>query len=503
MSGLVQDLRYAIRGLTKAPGFTAVAVLTLALGIGVNSAIFSFADATLLRPLPFDEPDQLVMVTETRPNQTGRGHVAFLNFVDWRAQSRTFESMAAVTSSGVTVQARDGTPEQIPSQSVTVDFFHVFRVQAMIGRTFLAADVGPKPNVVVVSERFWRSRLGADPAIVGRALTLNGQPFSVIGVIPLSFQIFQPSELWTLFSAPPGAPFLRRARFFDVVGQLERGVNPAVITDWNVVTPRYFDVVRMPILRGRSFTSLDGAGAPNVVVINETLARRAWPGEDPVGHTLVYGEDRKTAQIVGVVRDAKYRSLGENPRPFLYAPQAQNYQSELWLLIRRRPPTVLPAVRALVRDADPNLPIVQETTLADATAFSLFPQRVAAGLAGAVGLNGILLASLGLYGITAYNVTRRTREIGVRLALGALPIQVLRLVLRQSMLLVSSGAALGLLLAGFATQLLGTLLYGVEPLDAMSFVVGALLFGSVAVMAAWFAARRAARVDPLVALRYE
>jgi predicted permease len=224
MTGLTQDLRYAFRGLKRSPGFTILAVLTLALGIGANSAIFSFADATLLRPLRFEEAEQLVQVSETRPPNAGRSRVAFSNFVDWREQNNTFESMAAVTGSGLTMQAPDGTPEQVPTQSVTVDFFRVFRVRALLGRTFVAEDVTPKPNVVVLSERFWRTRFGADPTVVGRALTLNGQAFTVIGVVPASFRILQTSEMWALFSAPPGAPYLRRARFFDVVGRLRPGV---------------------------------------------------------------------------------------------------------------------------------------------------------------------------------------------------------------------------------------------------------------------------------------
>ena len=224
MGEIGQDLRYALRGLWKNPGFTAVAVLTLALGIGANGALFSFADATLLRPLPFHEPDQLVRVSERRADRTERDRVAFLNFVDWREGNQTFDSMAAVTAGTPTMLAPDGTPEQIQSQSVTVDFFRVFRVQPLLGRTFGAEDAITKPAVVVIGEGFWRTRLGGDPEILGRSLTLNGQPYDIIGVVPASFQILSSADLWTLFSAPPGAPFLRRARFFDVIGRLKPGV---------------------------------------------------------------------------------------------------------------------------------------------------------------------------------------------------------------------------------------------------------------------------------------
>jgi hypothetical protein len=132
MSGIAQDVRFAFRGLRKSPGFTLVAALTLALGIGANSAMFSLAYNTLVTPLPFDDPHELVMVGETPPKQTGRSRVAFLNFVDWRDQSHTFDSMAAVTGSAVTIQTPDGTPEEIRSQSVTVDFFRVFRVRPIL-----------------------------------------------------------------------------------------------------------------------------------------------------------------------------------------------------------------------------------------------------------------------------------------------------------------------------------------------------------------------------------
>jgi putative ABC transport system permease protein len=211
----------------------------------------------------------------------------------------------------------------------------------------------------------------------------------------------------------------------------------------------------------------------------------------------------RPAQVIGLVQDAKYRSVGENPRPFLYAPLAQQFQAELSLLVRRQDETVLPPVRAVVRQLDASLPIVQATTLADSTSFSLFPQRLAASVAGAVGLVSIFLASLGLYGLTAYNLTQRTREIAVRMALGASPTQVVRLVLRQAVALMGSGAVFGVLIGGLATGLLRGLLYGVGPLDPTSFTVATLLLGSVTATAAWFAARRAARVDPLVALRYE
>jgi hypothetical protein len=208
-------------------------------------------------------------------------------------------------------------------------------------------------------------------------------------------------------------------------------------------------------------------------------------------------------QVVGVARDSKYRSIGEAPQPFLYRPLSQEHQNELALLIRRSGPSVIPAVRALLQQMDPNLPILRATTVADATAFSLFPRRLAMWTAVSAGIVGLFLASLGLYGVTAYDVTRRTREIGIRLAVGATPARVLRMVLRRAMQLAGTGALLGLIAAAGISQVLTIVLFRVEPLDPISFVSGAVLLAMVALAASLIPARRAAAADPVAALRAE
>jgi len=275
--------------------------------------------------------------------------------------------------------------------------------------------------------------------------------------------------------------------------------------DWNLVTSGYFETLRTPILMGRGFTESDRLAATEVAIVNETLARRLWPGQDPVGRTLLYGPPnaRRPLQIVGVARDAKYRSLGEQPRPFIYVPLAQHYNSELWLMMRTSGPSAIPALRALLRDMDPNLPLVQATTLEDATAFGLLPSRIAAWLAGMVGIIGVLLAALGIYGLTAYSVSQRTREIGVRVALGASRIGILRMVLRQATAITGAGLLLGLALALLATRLLTSLLFGVAPIDPMSFAGGAALLTALALLAALIPATRATRVNPMLSLRAE
>jgi predicted permease len=273
--------------------------------------------------------------------------------------------------------------------------------------------------------------------------------------------------------------------------------------DWNVVTPRYFETMRSTLVRGRMFTDADRATTPPVAIVNETFARRVWPGEDPVGKTLVHdGDTKRILQVVGLAADGKYRSLGEEPRAFIYVPLAQNYFASLSLLVKtdgsRR---VTPELRAVMRQINPNLPIVHAATLAETTAIGLLPHRFAAGVAGAFGFVGLLLAAIGIYGITAYNVAQRTREIGVRVALGAARSHVLRLVIGQAMRMSVTGAVIGLLLAAGATQLLVSLLYGVQPLDPVSFLTGAMLFCGLAFAASWLPARRAAALNPVEALR--
>ena len=242
---LKADVRYALRQLRASPGFTLVATLTLALGIGANSAMFALADAALLRPLPFRDPDRLVIVDEWGPQQAARSRIELLNFREWSRQSRTFESMAAIwipgSGGGPAMTGADGTPETLPAQSVTASFFDVLGVQPIAGRTFRPEDETTSPSVVVLSEGFWRRRFAADPTLIGREITLDGRPTTVIGVVPSSAQ-FTPgltfnsqgvsvSSLWMLLPSPriTGPENARGqcgvCRFLQVVGRMKPGMS--------------------------------------------------------------------------------------------------------------------------------------------------------------------------------------------------------------------------------------------------------------------------------------
>jgi ABC-type antimicrobial peptide transport system permease subunit len=223
---------------------------------------------------------------------------------------------------------------------------------------------------------------------------------------------------------------------------------------------------------------------------------------DPVGRTVNDGD--RVMTIVGVARNAKYRSLGEPRRNFIYVPLGQRYLGRTNLLVKASGATAVDGpVRRIVADVDAALPILRQQTMEEQAATSLFPQRVALYVSGGLGLVALLLALLGIYGVTAFSVAQRTREIGVRVALGAQRSHVLALILRQGLVLAGVGVAVGSLAALGATRLIGSLLYGVAPTDVVAFGTAAALLAFAALAASWIPARRAARVDPIVALRSE
>jgi putative ABC transport system permease protein len=221
---LRDDVKFAVRQLTGAPGFTAVAAITLALGIGANSALFALVDATLLRPLPFRQADQLVMVWETT-STSNRGAVSPLNLQDWAQRSQTIEVIGGVIpgfTGGMVMAGADGFAETVPRQWVTARIFEVLGVQPVLGRTFVASDE-KSPNVVLLSEGLWRSRFGSDPGVIGRDVRFDGDPFTVVGVVPGDFQLLGPKGIWAI--RPTGSnPALRAQHFLRAVARLKPGI---------------------------------------------------------------------------------------------------------------------------------------------------------------------------------------------------------------------------------------------------------------------------------------
>jgi len=278
--------------------------------------------------------------------------------------------------------------------------------------------------------------------------------------------------------------------------------------EFNEVGPRFFDTVGVPLVLGREFGPQDHMGAPRVVLVNQAMARRYFPNENPIGkHFGDHGPASSGKyEIIGVVRDSKYGSLREQVGPTVYDPLFQVQQAKPVVLHVRtpgNPASVVARIRQEVQVIDRDLPVFDVQTLAEQVQSSLHQERMFATLSGFFGLLALLLSCIGLYGVVAYSVARRTNEIGIRMALGAQGVQILWMVLREMLLLVTAGVVLGLPTALASTRIVANQLYGVKPTDALTLVAATLVLAVVATLAGYLPARTASGVDPMVTLRYE
>ena len=283
------------------------------------------------------------------------------------------------------------------------------------------------------------------------------------------------------------------------------GVPPLPIR--TTITPDYFRILEVPLLRGRAFTDADRAGATRVVIVDATAAKQLWPGEEAIGQRIRYVWNPSWFTVVGVVGDVKRDSLSGAAQPSVYMPMAQNFAEQMFVVIRARSVAdlgkIAPALRTAVSEVDPTVPVGEIRLLDGSVADSASRARFAATLLALFAAVALLLGATGIYGLMTSAVSRRTREIGVRMALGASSRRVLRMVLRESVSVTALGLLLGVAGAIAAGRLLRGLLFGVSTVDAAVLSAVAALLGVVAVIAALAPARRAARVDPLAAIRAE
>ncbi|MFL6255009.1 MAG: ABC transporter permease [Pyrinomonadaceae bacterium] len=384
---------------------------------------------------------------------------------------------------------------------------------------FVTAQVTLSVVLLVCAGLFIRSLLSAhtiDPGFrVERALTVPVD----LGLLRYKSEEGRTfyRELLARVAAQPGVESASLVRFAQLgtsfaqgqvvaEGRSAEGVE-GTSTGFNIVGPGYFKTLGTQLVRGRDFNEADREGAPGVAVVNETLAALLWPDEDPLGKRVSFeGAKGPYLEVVGVARDGKYRSLGDRSRPYIYRPVMQSYEPRMTLVVRTSgadPRALAGAVREQLRALDPNLPVADVRTLEEQFDLSLLPARIAAWTLGGFGLLALALAAIGIYGVVSYTVAQRTREIGVRMALGAGRADVLRLVIGEGLSVVGGGLALGLLLSFAVTRVLGGFLYGVTASDPLTFVGVPALLGAIALAAGYLPARRAARVDPMVALRYE
>jgi predicted permease len=805
LTDLRQDVAFATRQLLMAPAFTAVTVLTLALGIGATTAIFSAVRSVVLRAFPYAHPDRVLMVAEVWNGL--EGDVSDGNFTDWRAAATSFQAFAAERFTSFNL-ADAGSTERVSGGRVTHEFFAVFGVRPLLGRTFLPEEDQPgREQVAVLSHGLWTSRFGADRRVIGRQIQLSGRPYTVIGVMPEHFDPTLSGEglwvpmAWTperkamhdehhnfavallkpgvsreqaqaemariartlaerfpddnagrsarvrplpevligdfrqrllvtlgavsfvlliacgnvanlllvrgasrqkeiavraalgagrgrivrqlltesavlgivgglaglalawfgvrtlVATAPPGIPRLEQTRidpivlafalglslacglvfglapalravrrgvqamlreggrgigtardalrtvlvvaevalaftllvgagllvrsalylqtvdpgfepkgvlvarvalpqvtyrepphaartFQQIVERLQaaagvraaaavsqaplggggsNGLVPegkalraenAINSRRRVITPGYFAAMGVKVERGRLFTDRDVAGAPRVMIVSEELARRAWPGQDPIGKRISCCEgtpdDPRWKTVVGVARDIRSGGPTVDVDPEFYLPIEQ-IPPEAWDWMQRTmaivvrsagpdPASLASPLRAAVREVDPALPVYSVTTMTDALRASIATARFNTLLLTLLGTIGLVLAAVGIYGVVAYFVNLRTHEIGVRVALGAQPRDVVRLMAWQGARAILIGMSLGVLAAMATTRLLRNSVYGVSVTDPVTIAGVAVALGLVGLLATVIPARRATRVDPVRAL---
>jgi len=293
---------------------------------------------------------------------------------------------------------------------------------------------------------------------------------------------------------------------FYIEGHETSPDNPTITINVTRVDESYFEAAGVPILRGRAFNAADTEDSPTVIIINEAMAERFWPDENPVGKRIRRGDvDGPEVEIVGVAANHKINTVGEEPTPYVHLAWWQFPSSFTYVMVRTAgdPASMLDLARREILALDPDLTLIMAESMSYNVALKLAPVRMGATLLGIFGLLALALAAVGLYGVIAYSVSRRTHEIGIRMALGARTTEVMKLVVRQGMALAVIGVMVGLLLAVAMSRVLATFLYGVSAVDILAFSAAAFLLLAVAFLANYLPARRAARVDPMEALRYE
>jgi len=394
-------------------------------------------------------------------------------------------------------------------------------IRGLKGRSFLVVAEVALALVLLVSSglmikslsRLVAARTGVDPArLLSMRINLPGLQYGS----QASLAFFQ--ELETRVAGLPGVQAAGMGNCPPLSGgcngtiiwfrdrpEVSRGAEPSVGVHW--ITPDYLKAMRVPLLRGRNFTAADRTGAPKVVLINEAAARRFWPGEDPIGKPIAVGQggfgDR--AEIVGIIADVRYGTMDATPGPDVFIPFAQSPRNSMVLYLRTAsdPRAVAAAVRAEVRALDRNLPVYDLKTMTERISDATSSARFSAVLLGVFAAIALVLSAIGIYGVMSYAVSQRTHEIGIRIALGAEPRDVLALVVRRGLGLTVAGLVLGVAAALASTRVLTTLLYEVRPSDPPTYIVIAGILGLVAFVASYVPACRATRVDPLVALRSE
>lgn len=597
-----QDLRFGLRMLLRQPGFTAVALLTLSLGIGANTAIFSVVNGVLLRPLPFQQPERLAMLwTDDLKRNLREGATAYANVLDWRSQSQSFAEMAIFSGNPLVLT-------ESVALAMGAGLLGLALAAAGVRGLLLVAppgiprldEVSLDPSVLLFTLGIslcaglffglapaWKiSQQRPQPALKENSTSSGGlglrRTHSLLAVLECALAVvlltgagllirsflklqsvnpgFNPAGVLLARVSPPlslrgnrGEAYFQqvRERIAALPGVqavastddlLIRGTPDEAITiegrppasegatsqlNSAAASPEFFHTLGVPLLRGRFFTRADALaksqllsaprtqGPPPVAapigrppaeaaIINETFARRFFPNEDPIGKRFYFGPPTKIYwyEIVGVVGDMHRQGLERQPIPEYFGPHLGG-TADVVVRVNGAPPAFAATVREAIRSVDKHTLILNVTTAEARLGELSAERRLNTWLLALFAALALVLAVIGIYGVMHYSVAQRRHEIGVRLALGAQSADVLRLVIGQGLRLMLGGVALGLLAAFALTRVLAHLLFGVSAHDPLTFSGVALLLAGVAIVACYLPARRAAQVDPLVALRCE
>jgi len=446
------------------------------------------------------------------PNETGGLDVG----IDWRVLAFTLAvSLLAGVLFGIAPALESSRPDSV--EALKVDTGGHGQRRFTLRQALVVTQVSLSLTLLIVSGLFLQSlrrALAFDPGFASQNLLLASLETRGAAMSKEQGQVFYRQLLEQIISlpgvraasltgiAPLGGGGQRRS--VQIEGNEARS-NEGLELNCNVVGLDYFNTMGIPLAHGRDFNAQDGEGNPRVVIINEELARRYFTGQSPIGKRLSFDAGREYVEIIGVARSAKYRQLREEPLPFIYIPLAQEYRSDMTLLVSAvsAPAYLAPALRREIHRLNGDVPVFGVRTMSEQISAALSTDRMIATLLGAFGGIALLLAVVGIYGVVSYAVTKRTREIGVRVALGARGADVLKLVIGQGMKMVVIGMAIGLLMSFALTWLTASLLFGVSATDPLTFAVISALLALVALLACWLPARRATKMDPMIALRHD
>jgi predicted permease len=482
---LARDLAYSLRRLVRRPAMTAIAVFSIGLGLGANATIFSMVSRFVPRPAPVGDPSTLLAI-----QRRGENALSWPLFNDLREQVKSISGVAArpgprwslrnlltvaQIAMSVILLSMTGLFLRSLETAVTIDLG--FRPQDLLSMSVDPRLHGYTPERTVEFLNQLRERVAALPGVVSAACT-DFPPLSMAG------------DMLT----------------FHVGGRSDSGKdNP--VANLTRVTPDYFETMGIPRVAGRDFGG-ETASGPKTAVVNRAFVERLFAGENPIGQQVTGGG--VTYQIVGVVGNVKTTSLGEDLKPVLYRSLEQNVGTDPNLLgytlvvhTAGHPAAMSEAVRRQIHALDPSMAVFNEETMEEHVHSAFFLPRLAATLFSVFGAIGLVLATVGLYGVMSYAVSRRTREIGIRMAMGAQPGTVERQVLRQGLVLTLIAVALGWPAAWMLSKLAASFLYGIHPHDALTFALVPPFLASIALVACWVPARRAASIEPMQALRTE